>query len=117
MIFLGGAFVKFVKVAEITEIAAGEKKKVILDGKEILLANVEGTYYAISDKCPHMGGSLSEGILEDYIITCPRHGSKFDVRTGKEVHGAKILFLNINVKDDRSYPVKVEGTDILIGAE
>lgn len=104
----------FVKVADSAELTIGGKKKVVVGGKDILLANVDGEYYAISDVCPHMGGSLSEGTLEGSIVTCPKHGAKFDVRTGKEVADAKLLFLKIKVKDDGNYPLKLEGTDILI---
>lgn len=104
----------FVKVTETTELTVGKTKKVVVNEEAILLSNIDGSFYAISDKCPHMGGSLSKGILEDGIITCPRHGSKFDVKTGKAVGGPKILFLKFKVKDDRSYPVKLEGNNIYI---
>ena len=107
----------FVKVAETEELSAGTKKKVVVAGKNILLSNIGGKYYAISDKCPHMGGSLNEGTLEGSTITCPKHGAKFDIRTGKVVGDAKLLFIKIKVKDDTSYPVKLEGKDILIEIE
>jgi len=111
---IGGCIMGFVKVANITELNNGEKKKVVVTGVEILISNIDGEYYAISNKCPHMGGSLSEGTLAEGIITCPKHGSKFYVRTGKEVGDAKIAFIKIKVKDAAVYPVKIEGTDILI---
>jgi len=103
-----------VKVASITELNHGEKKKVVVNGREILLSNIDGTYYAIPNKCTHLGGSLSEGTLAEGIITCPRHGAKFDVKTGKEVGDAKIAFIKIKAKDEVVYPVKIEGTDVLI---
>jgi len=104
----------FIKIADASELPVGKMKKVVVTDKEILLVNFEGTYYAISDKCPHMGASLSEGTLDGNIITCARHGSKYDVRTGKALGQAKILFLKFAVKDDRSYPIKQEGNDIMI---
>ena len=108
---------KFVKVAHINELSAGEKKKISLDNIEILLVNIQNTYYAIDNKCPHMGKSLYDGKLDKYNIVCPRHGSTFDVRTGKAVQGAQILFVKIKVNDVRNFPIKIEGNDILIEME
>jgi len=107
----------FIKATDTTGLTEGMKKMVVVNDKEILFTNINNSYYAISNKCPHMGGSLVLGSLENGIITCKRHGSKFDVRTGKNVGNAKILFLNFNVDDDQSYPVKVEGNDIFIELE
>jgi 3-phenylpropionate/trans-cinnamate dioxygenase ferredoxin component len=105
----------YVKVAETTELPAGKMKLVAAGGKDILLANVGGSYYAIANKCTHLGGSLSKGKLEGSIVTCPRHGSKFDVKTGQAVGGATIAFVKMKVKDEEPFQVKVEGTSILIG--
>lgn len=104
----------FQKVAEIQEFEKTEKKLIELDEKKILLTKVEGAYYAISNKCPHMGGSLYKGTLQNGIITCPRHGAKYDAKTGKGVGKPKILFVEFKMEDDRSYPVKVEDGAILI---
>lgn len=104
----------FQKVAEIQEFEKIEKKLVALDDKKILLTKVEGAYYAISNKCPHMGGSLYNGTLEDGVITCPRHGAKYDAKTGKGLGKPKILFWEFKMENDQSYPVKVEGESILI---
>lgn len=62
----------------------------------------------------HLGGSLVEGVLEGNVVTCPRHGSRFDVKTGKAVGKAKIAFIKIMPRDEKSYAVKVEGTDIML---
>ncbi len=72
-----------VKVANCPEVAPGEKKLVEVDGRAIALFNVEGTLYAIDDVCTHDGGPLAEGDLSGCEIECPRHGARFDVRTGK----------------------------------
>lgn len=104
----------FQKVAEIQEFDNTEKKLVEVDDKNILLTKVDEAYYAISNKCPHMGGSLYKGTLKDGIITCPRHGAKYDAKTGKGLGKPKILFLELKMHDDRSYPVKVVGNDILV---
>ena len=103
----------FAAVAKTTEVVPGSMKKVVVEGQEILLANVGGTFYAISERCMHLGGHLSQGIIQDGIVTCPRHGSRFDVRTGQAVNGATILFLHMGVKDIRTYPVKVVGDGVL----
>jgi 3-phenylpropionate/trans-cinnamate dioxygenase ferredoxin subunit len=105
---------EFVRVADQAELPENKMMIVVVGGKEVLLANVEGSYYAIANKCTHLGGSLGKGVLEGSIVTCPRHGSRFDVKTGENVRGAKIGFIKMNVRDEESYRVKVEGTDILV---
>ncbi len=72
-----------IKVANCAEVAPGEKKLVDVAGRAIALFNVEGTFYAIDDVCTHDGGPLAEGDLSGSAIECPRHGARFDVRTGK----------------------------------
>ena len=106
---------EYIRVADTAELPVNKMIMVVVGGKEVLLANVEDSYYAIANKCTHLGGSLSKGSLEGSIVTCPRHGAQFDVKTGKAVGDAKILFIKMDVKDEESYPVKVEGTDILVG--
>jgi len=53
-------------------------KKVLVQGNEILLARVGSEYYAVGNRCPHLGGNLSHGKLEGTIVTCPKHSSQFD---------------------------------------
>src|ERR1700722_1942975 len=72
----------FMQVALPNEIAPGGKKLVDLDGRAIAVFNVDGQFYAIDDVCTHDGGPLAEGELEGAEIRCPRHGARFDVRTG-----------------------------------
>lgn len=108
---------KYVKAALTGDILPGNKKKIVLENKEILLVNLDGSFYALDNKCPHMGGSLYDGRLEGENIICPRHGSAFAVKTGQNVREAKIAFIKIKVDDAKSLPVKVEGVDILIGIE
>ncbi len=73
----------FVKVAVQSELPPGAKKLADANGRAIALFNVEGSIYAIDDVCTHDGGPLAEGALEGSEIQCPRHGARFDVRTGK----------------------------------
>ncbi len=89
----------FVKVAIVSDVPEGTKKKFEVGGTTILIVKYEGNYYAMSNKCPHMGGSLVDGNLDGKIIVCPKHGSKFDVTTGKNVGNAKLGFIKINVKE------------------
>jgi nitrite reductase/ring-hydroxylating ferredoxin subunit len=107
----------FVKVAETSEIPVGKMKMVKVEEKEFLIANVNGNYYAIGNRCTHAGGDLSKGSLEDNIITCPRHRAKFDVTTGKVVSGPKILFIHPKIENELSYEVKVEGKEVLLKIE
>ena len=107
----------FIKAAQTSELTPGNKLKVTLKDKVLLLTNIGGSYYAIDNKCPHMGGSLADGKLEGENIICPRHGSVFSVKTGKFVSPGKLLFMKVNTHDTKSYTVKVEGTDILVGIE
>lgn len=105
---------EYIRVADTAEVPVNTMKIVAAGGKEILLSNVDGAYYAITNKCTHLGGSLGKGVLEGNTVTCPRHGARFDVKTGKAVGQAKIAFIKADVKDEERYQVKVEGTDILV---
>jgi 3-phenylpropionate/trans-cinnamate dioxygenase ferredoxin subunit len=104
----------FVKVAETQEIPVGTMKMVKPGEKEILIVNLEGKFYAIGNKCTHMEGDLSNGTLEGSVVTCLRHGARFDVTTGKSVAGPKIGFLRMKTGDEPAYEVKIEGNDILL---
>lgn len=104
----------FIKVAETSEIPVGKMKTVIVNDKEVLITNVNGSFFAIANPCTHKGGALSEGSLEGKIVTCPIHGSRFDVTTGKNLVGPKSLFLKGKTDDAKSYEVRVEGKDILV---
>jgi nitrite reductase/ring-hydroxylating ferredoxin subunit len=75
----------YVEVAKIDEIPSGKMKHVELDGKEIVVSNVNGKYYAMNDRCGHMNARLSNGNIKQNIVTCPFHAAKFDITTGKKV--------------------------------
>ena len=72
----------FTKAATVQEIPPGMGKQVKLNDKTIALFNVGGAYYAIDDTCPHRGGPLSEGEVQDTEVTCPWHAARFDLTTG-----------------------------------
>ena len=73
---------RFVKVAAQTDIPLGGRKLIEIDGVAVAVFNVNGAFYAIEDVCTHDGGNLVEGGLLGSEIECPRHGARFDVRTG-----------------------------------
>ena len=98
---------EFVKVAKTDEIPTGQAKLVDVNGKEIALFNVGGSFYAIDNTCTHVGGPLSEGELNGVEVTCPWHGGVFDVTTGEVLGPPPGRAVN-------RYNVRVEGSDIEI---
>jgi 3-phenylpropionate/trans-cinnamate dioxygenase ferredoxin subunit len=98
---------EWVKVAEAGELAPGEKKQVDLDGVEVALFNVNGEYYAIEDVCTHDGAPLAHGRFRGEEISCPRHGARFNVKTGAAL--CMPAFEPVT-----TYPVKVETNGIFI---
>lgn len=104
-------------IAQTNELANGDKKKIVYNNQEILLVNIEGTLYAIDNKCPHMGGSLADGNLDGYNIVCPRHGSAFDVRTGQLTQLGKMLYIKVKPKDAHTYHVRIDGLNVLLEIE
>jgi 3-phenylpropionate/trans-cinnamate dioxygenase ferredoxin subunit len=112
---------KYIQVGTTGEFKDGSKKKVTVEGQEIMVARVGINYYAVADRCAHMGGDLSNGTLEGTVITCPRHGSQFDIRTGQNLRwmrGSGIAAaVGKTLKSPRgiaSYKVKVEGDNISV---
>lgn len=77
----------FVKAAEKKEIAPGGMKAVKLNGREIVLCNYEGTFYAVERACGHAKARLERGALTGWILTCPLHYAQFDIRTGAALSG------------------------------
>jgi 3-phenylpropionate/trans-cinnamate dioxygenase ferredoxin subunit len=73
---------KFVKVARVDDIQPGEKRIYEVDGILVVLVNLHGEFYAIEDTCTHDGGPLGEGEMQNGHLICPRHGARFDIRTG-----------------------------------
>jgi 3-phenylpropionate/trans-cinnamate dioxygenase ferredoxin subunit len=112
---------KFVEVGKKDDLANGTMKEVNLEGHDILLAKVADKYYAIDNRCPHFGGNLSRGRLEGTVVTCPLHGSQFDLSDGHVVRWLKgsgvLSAVGKALKSPRStatYMVKVEGDKVLI---
>lgn len=97
----------FEKAGLVSELPNGSMKQITVGGQEVMLANVNGTFYALSNKCTHMGGPLAGGSLDGFVVQCPLHGSKFDVRTGAVVAPPART-------PERAFEVKVEGADVLV---
>ena len=111
---------EFTEVSKIDELKNGTMKMVSAEGREILLARVGDKYYAADNLCPHMKGNLSQGKLEGTVVTCPLHGSQFDISNGQVVRWlrgglmSKIGSALKLSKDLMVYNVKVEDGRVLV---
>lgn len=95
------------RVAELPDLPVGTMRKVYVDGRAIALYNVDGTIYATADECSHAVASLSTGELKGHEVTCPRHGARFDVRTGRQLCFPAVAPV-------KSYPVRIDGAAVLL---
>ena len=95
-------------VGTASDIPSGKMVMVSADGKDILVTNVNGNYYAMDDTCTHAGASLSEGSLDGSTVTCPWHGSTWDCKTGK------MIAFGVQLNDLPSYKVTVESDEIFV---
>ena len=90
------------------ELESGNMKKVTIDGKEIVVANVGGNYFACDDTCTHSGASLSEGTIDSSTITCGWHCAQFYCTT------VKLAQFPAKINDLKSYNVSIESEDVFI---
>jgi 3-phenylpropionate/trans-cinnamate dioxygenase ferredoxin subunit len=97
-------------VCDLDELPEGERLFFDVGRNPIVIFNVGGDYYAIDDKCTHDDGPLGEGDLDDCEITCPRHGARFDIRTGDVLTLPAVMGV-------KSYPLRVEDGVLQIGVE
>ena len=100
----------FVRVAQLSDVKPGQMKAFAVDGKRVLISNVQGTLFATEDVCTHDNGTLSDGELIGDEIECPRHGGRFSARTGKVLAMPPMFPI-------KTFPVKVEGDEILVAVE
>ncbi|MDA1256951.1 MAG: non-heme iron oxygenase ferredoxin subunit [Chloroflexi bacterium] len=99
----------FERVAALSELPDGEIMAVDAQGESILLANVDGHVYAISETCTHEGAPLSEGFLTgEACIECPWHAGQFEITTGSVISPPPLV-------DLATYEVRVDGDDIYVG--
>ena len=126
----------YIEIAKVSDIKKGTMKNVQVGNRDVLLANVDGMFYAMDDRCGHMNALLSMGKLEGKNVICPFHFAEFDVTTGKKVKDpvpyslkdtdklpeemqkfiiyAKTLIDPVKTYDIQTYAVKVEGDTLLI---
>ena len=105
-----------------TMLSHGQISEVQVDGMRLLAARVNGEYYATQALCPHMKGNLARGTLEGFIITCPSHGSKFDIRDGANVAwvaglpnlAQKAIRVVSKPKPLQTYPTRVQDGQVWI---
>lgn len=98
---------EFVPVTRASEVSPGAMTWVVLDDERVLIAHVDGAFYALADACGHRGASLSRGTLEGHVIECPLHFARFDVRTGQLLSGP-------TAADIPTYQVLVEGDTVYV---
>ena len=111
----------FAEAGKTSEFKDGMMKEVVVQGNGILLARVGGKYYATANRCPHFGGNLSRGSLEGTVVTCPLHGSQFDLTDGHVVRWLKgsgvLSAVGKALKGPKplaTYKIKVEDNRILV---
>jgi nitrite reductase/ring-hydroxylating ferredoxin subunit len=97
----------FVAVAKTGDLTPGQIKWVVVERERVVLANVDGTFYALRDVCGHKNAPLSRGRLVGCLIECPLHFAQFDMRTGKFVDGPVSA-------DIQAYEVRIEGDAVLV---
>jgi nitrite reductase/ring-hydroxylating ferredoxin subunit len=125
----------FVQAIQAAEIAPGGMKSVELNGRELVICNCAGTFYAVDRRCGHMNAPLEMGTLDGTILTCAMHCAQFDVTTGQALSGpvptylggetapprtaamlknTEMLMEKIRTQSIRAYPTKIEGGWVLV---
>jgi len=97
----------FEKVVSVNNLKLGNMMNVEIAGKEICISNIDGKYYAIGNRCTHMGCLLSDGELEGENVTCPCHGSVFNLKTGAVLKGSAKT-------SEPVFEVKVDSEQVLV---
>lgn len=95
------------RIADVKDVPAGEVKVFDLKGRSIAVANTGEKFYACANVCTHDGGPLGEGMLWGDQVECPRHGARFDLKTGR----ATVFPAVVPVK---TYAVQVDGDDVMV---
>lgn len=96
----------FQRVASVADFKDGKTKKALVNGKPIAIFPVKGGFIATTAVCPHAGGPIDEGDVEDLVVTCPWHGLSYDLESGDCVDDPQFKL--------ERYVLRVEGNDILI---
>lgn len=96
-----------IKIAALSDIEDGGRLSVVVDDIPALLLRVGDAVYCIEDVCTHDGQPLTDGPLSDCEITCPRHGARFDIRTGAALCMPA-------TEPVRTFDVEIRGEGILV---
>ena len=114
----------FVEALDSASLASGEMRKVEIEGHEFLVVRIGEDYYATDDRCPHLHGDLSKGTLDGAVVTCPRHGSQFDVTDGRVIRWTdfsdavrSVASIVRHPRPLRVYEVALEDGRVMIGPE
>ncbi len=97
------------KVATVADVPAGKLKAVMAGAVKVMLANLNGTFYAFQNDCTHSKGPLASGKLDGTTVTCPWHGAQFNLTNGAVLRGPA-------TKPLTQYPVKMQGDEIWVDA-
>jgi 3-phenylpropionate/trans-cinnamate dioxygenase ferredoxin subunit len=115
------AVTEFIEMARASEFSDGRMTKVTVSGMHILLAKVNGKFYATELFCPHLGADLSGGTLRGTILTCPMHHSQFELRDGHVVRWTDLtgtILVHARKTNPprplKCYPVRVDGDKVLV---
>ncbi len=102
----------WVNVDAVTNLPEGSVSLIEVDGVEVAVFSIGGRFYAIEDVCTHDGGALADGLVEGFEIECPRHGARFDLRTGEvtappaceavPTYAVRVRDGRVEVRDERS---------------
>jgi len=98
---------EFVRVAAVNDIPDPGKQTLEIDERVVVLLHVQGQFYCIDDVCTHDGGPLGDGCLDGFLISCPRHGAKFDVRSGEAITMPATV-------DTVAHEVRIEDNQVLV---
>jgi len=99
---------RYVRVGKASDVPAGRAEVFDVEDRKIAVFRLEDGFFAIEDICTHDGGPLAEGEIEEDQVICPRHGARFNIKTG-----AALTLPAVTPVD--SYPVRVEGNELFIG--
>ncbi len=97
---------EYIRLAGVSDIPSGSCHITEINGRSIVIFNVDGTFFALDNTCAHRGGPLGEGELEGEVVTCPWHSWEYNVRTG--------MSLTTPSASVKTYEVKTDGNDVKV---
>jgi len=97
--------IKFIKALKTEDLPIGKSAIVLVGDQEIAVFNYKDEYYAVANKCPHKGGPLGEGRVQEGIVICPNHEWRFELKTGNSMQNPemKVKVFPVRIKDEKIY--------------